>query len=300
MPGRQWKTFEEILQQWHSDALEFLRRDAPKIVIIIVVSFVLIRLVSLFTNRLKKISHAHAFPSGMRSQQLRTLAGVINGVGIFVIIFLALMQILPVLGINMGPLLASAGIVGLAIGFGAQTLVKDVINGFFILLENHYDVGDTIRISGVQGNVEDMTLRRTVLRDGDGTVHIVPNSEIKVVSNMTRDWNQVALQVSVSYSEPSDRVIGLLKEVASEVRNDPRFSDQIVAEPEVPGIDKVAGDEVDYLLLVKTRPGSQVPVARELRRKIKECFEKSNVKPGGPSKMYVVNVSGVPGGQQTP
>src|SRR5437879_10175509 len=102
-----------------------------------------------------------------------------------------MMQALPIFGINMGPLLASAGIAGLAIGFGAQTLVKDVINGFFILAENQFEVGETVRVAGVQGAVEEITMRRTILRDVDGTLHVVPNSKIEIVSNMTRDWSQV-------------------------------------------------------------------------------------------------------------
>src|SRR5207244_12006129 len=114
-------------------------------------------------------------------------------VGMFVIIFVACLEILSLLGINLGPLLASAGIAGLAIGFGAQTLVKDVINGFFILLENQYDIGDNIRVAGVKGTVEAMNMRSTVLRDEDGTVHIIPNSEINIVSNATRDWSQLTL-----------------------------------------------------------------------------------------------------------
>ena len=166
-------------------------------------------------------------------------------------------------------MLASAGIAGLAIGFGAQTLVKDFINGFFILAENQYDIGDTIRIAGVQGVVENMTLRRTVLRDADGTVHTVPSSDIKVVSNLTRDWTQINLHVSVAYGVDSDRVIGLLKQVGEELANDPTFADLIVAQPEVPGIDKVSGNAVDYLMLVKTKPGSQFAVKRELQRRIK-------------------------------
>ena len=132
------------------------------------------------------------------------------------ILFLAAMQILPLLGINMGPLLASAGIVGLAIGFGAQTLVRDFINGFLILVENQYDIGDTVQIAGVQGAVEAMTLRRTVLRDDSGALHTVPSSEIKVVSNLTRDWTQVPIHVSVAYGADSDRVIQLLNEVGEE------------------------------------------------------------------------------------
>jgi small conductance mechanosensitive channel len=231
----------------------------------------------------------------VRAQQLATLASVVNGAGTFVIIFLALIQSLNVIGLNVGPLLASAGIVGLAVGFGAQTLVHDVINGFLILLENQYDVGDGVRIAGVQGIVENMTLRRTVLRDADGTVHTVPNSEIKIVSNTTRDWTQVSLHISAAYTEPSDKVISTLKEVAQEIWNDDSYRPLLVSLPEVPGIDRVTGQEVDYLMLAKTRPGKQLEVTRELRRRIKECFQKNNIQPGAPGRMYVVDVSGVPG-----
>jgi small conductance mechanosensitive channel len=134
-----------------------------------------------------------------------------------------------------------------------------------------------------------MTLRRTTLRDMDGTLHIVPNSEIKIVSNLTRDWAQIVLYISVDYKENSDRVIALLKEVGAELRSDPAFAGDLVADPDVPGIDRVAPGEVDYLMLVKTKPGKQYPVTRELRRRIKLCFEKNNIQPGGPGRVYVVN-----------
>jgi small conductance mechanosensitive channel len=281
------------LERWRTDGLEFLRVDVPKLLVIVVLAFVLIRLVKIVINRLLAFSRHE---SGARAQQLRTAAGVIGSVGTFVIIFLALMQMLPVLGVNMGPLLASAGVAGLAIGFGAQTLVHDVINGFFILLENQYAVGDVVRVAGVKGTVEAMTMRNTTLRDDDGTLHIVPNSEIKIVSNLTRDWAQVALHVSVAYNEDSDKVVKLLNDVAQEVRNDPGFSDDIVADPQVPGIERVASGEVDYLMLVKTRPGRQYAVTRDLRRRIKECFQKNNIQAGNPARVYVLE--GAPGAKQ--
>ena len=128
----------------------------------------------------------------MRAQQVRTITGVVRSVGVFLIVFFTGMTVLKdAFNINIEPLLASAGIAGLAIGFGAQTLVKDVINGFFILVEDQFEVGDTIRAAGVSGAVEEITMRRTTLRDADGTLHIVPNGSIQIVSNMTRDWSQV-------------------------------------------------------------------------------------------------------------
>jgi moderate conductance mechanosensitive channel len=194
--------------------------------------------------------------------------------------------------INIAPLLASAGIAGLAIGFGAQTLVKDVINGFFILAENQFEIGDTIKAAGVGGVVEEITMRRTLLRDGDGTLHIIPNGAIGIVSNATRDWSQVNMHVAVDYSENSDRVVELLKQVAEAFYNDPAFKQDVVAEPQVPGIERVRGKEVDYLMTVKVRPGRQYGVARELRRQIKACFEQNQIKAGAPTQVYVGQLPG--------
>jgi small conductance mechanosensitive channel len=279
----------QLLDDWGDDAFEFLRYRVPRIVGVLIIAFILARLLRKLSRHFGRLSNLQGLRSTLRAQQLRTLASVIYSVGIGAIVFLAAMQVLPLLGINMGPLLASAGIVGLAIGFGAQTLVRDFINGFLILVENQYDIGDTIRIAGVQGAVEAMTLRRTVLRDDSGALHTVPSSEIKVVSNLTRDWTQVQLHISVAYGAASDRVTQLLNDVGEDLANDPTYADKIVAKPDVPGIEKVSGSEVDYLMVVKTKPGSQYAVSRELRRRIKICFEKNGIEPGNPNRVYVVD-----------
>jgi small conductance mechanosensitive channel len=284
----------EMLNSWGDDAFDFVRHQVPRIVGVLIIAFILTRLLKVMARHLGNLGSSQGLPSAVRSQQLRTLSSVIRSVGLFVIMFVAALQILPLLGINMGPLLASAGIAGVAIGFGAQTLVKDFINGFFILVENQYDIGDTIKIAGVQGTVEAMTVRRTVLRDGDGTVHNIPSSEIKVVSNLTRDWSQLAMNVSVAYSADSERVIKLLQEVGDELASDPAYSAMVLAKPEVPGIEKVSGDTVDYLMLVKTKPGQQDAVRRELRLRIKTCFEKNQIEPGNPNRVYVMD-AGKPG-----
>ena len=280
-----------IFEDWREDSVTFLRHDAPKILWILVVSFILLMLFRMMRNKLVAQSHRQDLPSGLRAQQLRTVASVVYSIGVVVVVFYAIAAILPILGVNIAPLIASAGVVGFAIGFGAQTLVKDFINGFFILIENTFDIGDTIRTAGVQGTVENITLRKTMLRDADGTVHTVPNSQMTIVSNLTRDWTQLSLHIAADYKESSDRVISVLKEVAHEVYTDSQFNEFIVAEPEVPGIDKVTGEQVEYLLLVKTRPGKQFAISRELRRRIKECFEKNGIKPGSPNRVYVVGDS---------
>jgi small conductance mechanosensitive channel len=171
--------------------------------------------------------------------------------------------------------------------------VKDVLNGFFILLENHYDLGDTVRLAGVKGTVEQVTLRRTVLRDDDGTLHIVPNSEVRLVSNMTRDWAQILQRVTVSFSEDSDRVISLLGQVCDGMNADQSAAD-LVSPLRVLGIDRVANGEVDYLVDGKTRPGRQYELARELRRRIKQVLEQNGVQPGAPGRVYVLDDAGRP------
>jgi len=279
--------FESLWRGWHDDLIHFARYDLPKLVAILLLAFVLVRLLTIVTRKMVEVSRRKSIHPSIRAQQISTVVGVVRSTGIFVILFVAGMQALQVFNINIAPLLASAGIAGLAIGFGAQTVVKDVINGFFILAENQFEVGDSVKVAGVQGTVEEVTMRRTILRDGDGTVHIVPNSTIQIVSNMTRDWSQATLHVAVDYSENADRVLGILRDAAQDLYNDPEFHQDIVAAPEVPGIDRVSGREVDYLVLVKVRPGQQDRVARELRRRIKACLDKNQIKAAGPTEVYV-------------
>lgn len=277
-----------LLRDWREDTINFLRHDTPKIIFVVVVAYVLTRLLRAIARRTADLQ-IRRLPPGVRVQQIRTVTSVITSIGVFVILFIATLEVLSLLGLNLGPMLASAGIAGLAIGFGAQTMVHDFINGFFILFENQYDIGDTVRVAGVKGTVERMSLRQTVLRDDDGTVHVVPNSAIQIVSNMTRDWSQLALRVTVAYSEPSERIITLLKEVGSQVRHDPAFADDIVSDIDVPGIERVGNGEAEYLVLIKTRPNKQYGVSRELRRKIKESFEKNNILAAGPGRIYVMD-----------
>ena len=277
-----------LLHDWRQDTIEFLRHDMPKIALVVVGAYILIRLLRVIANKSTDLQ-IRKLPQGVRVQQVRTVAGVLTSVGVFVIYFVALLMVLGQLGLNLAPMLASAGIAGLAIGFGAQSLVHDFINGFFILLENQYDIGDTVRIAGVKGVVERMSLRNTVLRDEDGTVHTVPNSAIQIVSNTTRDWSQLALRVTVAYSEPSDKIVSLLKQIGADLRTNETFSQDIVSDIDVPGIDRVGNGEAEYLVLIKTRPNKQYAVSREMRRRIKEVFEKNNVQAAGPGRIYVMD-----------
>jgi len=278
---------QELLRDWRQDSHQFVQHDLPKIVFVALASFFLIRLLRAITARVGTLKVRDRY-SDVRARQVKTMSGVISSVGKFAIFFVASLEILSQLGFNLGPLLASAGIAGLAIGFGAQTLVKDVINGFFILLENQYDIGDSVRAAGVKGAVEDMSLRRTVLRDDDGTVHTIPNSEIKLVSNMTRDWSQVLIRTTTAFTESSERIVTLLQQVGDAMAAESAYAADFVVNPRVLGIDRVANGEVDYLLAARTRPGRQYDVSRELRRRIKDSFAQHQVQTGPPGRVFVV------------
>jgi small-conductance mechanosensitive channel len=277
-----------LLRDWREDTMTFLRHDAPKIVLVVIVAYVLTRMARSLARKSADL-YARKGHSGVRAQQVRTVTSAVTSVIVVAIFFVAALEVFSVLNFNLGPMLASAGIAGLAIGFGAQTLVHDFINGFFILLENQYDIGDVVRVAGVKGTVEAMNLRLTTLRDDDGTVHFVPNSAIQIVSNTTRDWSQLALRVTVAYGEPSEKVIKLLQEVGEAVRQDPAFAGDIVGTIEVPGIERVGNGEAEYLMLVKTQPNKHFGVSRELRRRIKECFEKNSIQAAAPGRVYVVD-----------
>jgi moderate conductance mechanosensitive channel len=282
------------LNSWHEDLYVLIHDKLPKIFVTVLIAVVLIRLLNLVSRRLARVNQANLVSSSVRVQQLQTISSIIRSIGLAAILFFAVVTVLFDFGIHVEPLLASAGIAGVAVGFGAQTLVHDVLNGFFILVENWFDVGDVIKIGAFQGTVEMLTLRRTVLRDGDGSVHTIPNSAITAVTNMTRDWTQVAMRVSVDYKENSDRIIELLQQLGADIRKDERFRGAIVADPLVPGIERMTASDVDYLMLVKTRPGEQDAVSRELRRRIKECFERNNIQPGGQNRFFVMDSSTPP------
>jgi len=213
----------------------------------------------------------------LQEQRTRTLVGLFRSIGRVVIGIMFVFMILGAIGVDLGPLLAGAGVVGLAISFGAQSLVKDVISGLFILIENQFGVGDVIRIEGVSGAVERMTLRVVVLRDVEGVVHIVPNGQITKVSNLTRTWARVVLDVGVAYKEDLDRVMAVLREVGRELEQDPEWGPLLVEPVEVPGVESFGDSQVTVRVWAKTLPLKKWDVARELRRRIKQRFDRERI-----------------------
>ncbi len=212
-----------------------------------------------------------------QEQRTRTLLSLLRSIGIVVIVIITVFMVLSALGVNVGPLLAGAGVVGLAISFGAQSLVKDVISGLFILFENQFGVGDIVRIEGVAGAVERMTLRVVVLRDVHGVVHVVPNGQITKVSNLTRSWARVVLDVGVAYRENPDHVIAVLKAVGEEMFEDEAWRAVFIDPPEVPGVEALADSSVNVRIMAKVLPLKQWEVARELRRRIKLRFDREGI-----------------------
>ena len=210
-------------------------------------------------------------------QRVSTLDGVITGSGRVIIILVALFTIFPEVGINIGPLLASVGIIGLALGFGAQSLVKDVLSGLFILADNQYGKGDVVTIAGISGLVEDVGLRRTVLRDLDGIVHYVPNGQISVASNFTQEWSRVNLDVKVSYSEDIDHVFEVINRVGKELAADLEFGPLIIDPPHALRVDAFQDSGIIVKILGDTQPIRQWDVMGELRRRLKKAFDEEGI-----------------------
>jgi moderate conductance mechanosensitive channel len=252
--------------------------EALQIVLILVGSGLLIRAVRILADRLVRfVRDDDPLTTNQRELRAVTLAGVFKGVSKIVIVLVAGLTILGILGINTAPLIAGASVAGLAISFGAQNLIRDFISGFFILLENQYRVGDVIRAAGVSGQVEDMNLRITVLRDLEGVAHFIPNGEIKVVSNLAKEWSRAVVNVGVAYKEDLDRVVSVLNNVGQDLSRDPIFGQGILEPPQVLGVENFGDSQVTLRIVTKTRPLKQWETARELRKRIKAAFDREGI-----------------------
>ncbi|MCB9772208.1 MAG: mechanosensitive ion channel family protein [Candidatus Omnitrophica bacterium] len=209
--------------------------------------------------------------------RIKTIVRLFNWIGSLAIICAILYMALENIGFNVAPLLAGAGIVGLAFGFGGQYLIRDLINGIFILLEGHYGVNDIVKIGEYAGVVESINLRITVLRDAEGRVIIVPNGEIKTVVNLTKDFSRAVLSIGIAYKENVDRVMDVIREIGKEIRQDAYFGKLIIDDLEMQGVDDFAESQVTIKFRIKTLPSKQFEVARELRRRIKNRFDELGI-----------------------
>lgn len=222
----------------------------------------------------------------------QTIAQLLRGVGRVVIIVIGLLLTLN-LFIDIGPLLAGAGILGLAVSFGAQSLVKDIIAGFFILFENQFAIGDVIEAAGKAGAVEAMSLRVVQLRDLEGRLHIIPNGQIAVVTNMTKGWSRVLLEIGVAYDTDLDRALEVFRSEAASFAADPRWGIELDGAPEVPGVERFEDSAIVIRTLLRTHPGRHWDVAREYRRRLKARLDAAGIVIPFPQR--VIRHIGAPG-----
>jgi small-conductance mechanosensitive channel len=260
----------------------------PRIVLILIAAWILIRIIKTLGQRILLLtSEEERAEKGERVKRAETLVKILNNTTSVFIAIIVTFMILKELGMDIGPLLAGAGILGLAIGFGAQSLVRDFLSGFFILLEDQYRVGDVIKIGEYAGTVEKLELRTTVIRDLEGVVHTIPNGEIKEVSNLTYGWSRVVLDIGITYQENVDRVIDILKEVGKKMREEMNYREMMIEDPIVLGVDDLAESKIILKMLAKTQPQKQWDVARELRRRIKYAFDKEGIETPFPHRIII-------------
>ena len=252
-----------------------------RIVLIVVAAYIGLRLLRLALNRLEAIliragEMTETVP-GAAMKRVRTLISVLWTIVFVLIWFVVVLTSLGQIGVNVAPLLASAGVVGLAVGFGAQNLVKDLVSGFFLILENQVRVGDVAVINGTGGLVEAISFRTIILRDEAAVVHVFPNGSINTLSNMSKDWSAYVLNVNVAYKEDTDRVADVMRHVAEEMYADSKYRSAMLETIEIIGVDGFTASAVTIKARLKTRPQQQFAIGREYRRRLKIAFEAAGI-----------------------
>ena len=257
-------------------SFDWLSTSGIRVILIAAAMVIAFALLKRGMERLRRL-YEGSLPSSAEIQRASTLTQIVRDVARIVIFFVGVMMILSEVGIDLKPVLAAAGLGGLAVGFGAQSLVKDLISGFFILLENSIRVGDVVEVAGVSGLVEQVELRAVRLRDLSGNVHVVPNGAIDKVKNMTKDYSYYLFNVGVAYREDVDEVMAVLRSIAEEVRADPAFQEDILEPLDMLGVDQFADSAVIIKCRIKTRPIKQWRVGREMNRCIKNTFDAKGI-----------------------
>lgn len=270
----------------------WLSTTGVRILIIILASLLGYYLLRVISRQLERLVGVEEYATlKEREQRVKTLTTILRGAGLVLIAAIAAVMILSELGINVAPLIAGAGIAGLAIGFGAQALVEDIISGFFILLENQFTIGDVISVGGISGGVEKMTLRATFLRDLEGTLHIIPNGEIRILSNKTRGWARAVVNLGIAYKEDVGRVLAVLEKIGQEMWQDEGYRPLLLEEPAVSGVEELGDSAMTLRIMIKTQAGKQWEISRELRKRIKETFEEENIEMPYPTQVHITRVA---------
>lgn len=254
----------------------WLLTSGLRILVIIIILLIALRLAKVLARRIFRVFLKGEVDGEVR-KRADTLGSLLRYVLSVSIMLTAFVMILGELGIEIGPILAAAGVVGLALGFGSQHIVQDIISGFFILLDDEIRVGDVVKTAGKDGIVEKVNLRMTVLRDFAGNVHYIRNGQIDIVTNMTKDYSRYVFDIGVAYREDVDEVAEVIKQVDEELRNDPVFSAYILEPIEIMGLDQFADSALIIKARTKTRPIKQWKVAREFNKRLKKAFDERDI-----------------------
>jgi small conductance mechanosensitive channel len=258
-----------------------LLKSSMRVVMILVLSWILMRIIKSALKHLEQ----HLIKQGQRqgeqfeeaSKRVETVVNLLRQAAAVAVFITMLLVILKEFGVEVGPVIASAGVVGLAVGFGAQNLVKDVIAGFFIILENQIRVGDVAVLNGTGGLVQNIKFRTTILRDLGGVVHVFPNGSITSISNLTLGWSAYVFDIGVAYKEDTDRVVSVMREVGAKLKEDPDIGPSMLEEPEIFGVDKFDDSAVVIKGRIRTKPIKQWEVGRAYLRKVKQAFDREDI-----------------------
>jgi len=289
--------FKQDLATLAAGAATSIAQSGLRIVLVLVAGHVAVRFLHLALGRLEEVlvraGQRSELVAGATRKRVTTLTGLLRTLAVVAVWAIAVVICLDQLGLDVTPILAGAGIIGLAVGFGAQNLVRDLISGFFLVLEDQVRVGDVAVVNGTGGLVEAITFRTIVLRDLAGVVHVVPNGAITTLANMTKGWSGYVIDVGVAYKEDTDRVAAVMTEVAEELRNDPRLGPMILEPIEVFGVDDFKESEVTIKARLKTVPIQQWAVGREYRRRLKKAFDARGIEIPFPHRsLYVGTATG--------
>jgi small-conductance mechanosensitive channel len=270
---------KEIIEKWTALLIPWLLSHGIKILLIAFGAYILSALSKKSIEKIVKVAVVSDRYLSKQAEEKReaTLIRIFSWTSKILILLVAMLMILQEIGISIGPILASVGIIGLAIGFGGQYLIRDIISGFFIILENQYRVGDVVNFDGTGGLVEDISLRMTTLRDLDGTVHHIPHGEIKKVANLSKDFARVNLNIGVSYNSKLDHVIQIINEIGNELSQDLQWKEFIIKSPQFLRVDEFADSSIVIKILGETVPLKQWDVTGELRKRIKIAFDKEGI-----------------------
>jgi small-conductance mechanosensitive channel len=272
--------------EWRENGVDYALDkgiDVAGVLLSILAAWLIIRLIARRIERWGD-SGSDGLLRSAREQRARTAAKLVRSLGRAVLTIVGILMVLDQLDFNISPLLASAGVVGLAVSFGSQSLVRDYVTGFFLQLEHQFALGDVIRIGAVEGTVENITLRLVYLRDGTGALHIIPNGQIAQVTNLTRSWGRVAVDSEVSWRD-SDRALAAAQKAAEALGLDPAWGDALLDPPRVTGLERLGPGTVTIRTVARVDPYRRDDVARDLRRRIKDALDAAGVVPLTPPSM---------------